>query len=324
MSEQASITKPVKEDADHSAPNISQSDTAPSATTTTVTNTDALTAPKKTGVLSWLGKIYAPGYSTEPYGTPGVGSSRALSITTIAICLIIWAIVTETGMIAPIFLPAPSAVLEQFMVIAQDGFAGASLGEHFLASMWRVFGSFALAILTAIPIGILIGYSRIARGIFDPLIEFYRPLPPLAYLPLIIIWMGIDEGSKITLIYLAMFAPIAISARAGVKSVKIEQIQAAYAMGASQWQVIRHIVVIAALPEILTGLRIAIGFGWTTLVAAEMVAAEAGIGFMVLNASEFLATDVVIMGIILIGLIAYAFDYLMVFIERKLVPWKGY
>ena len=272
----------------------------------------------------WFSKLYGPGNITEPYGTPGVGSSRFLSITTIFLLLILWSLVTETGIIEPIFLPPPSLVVSQFILIYQEGFAGASLGEHFLASMWRVFGSFSLAIITAIPIGILIGYSRIARGIFDPIIEFYRPLPPLAYLPLIIIWMGIDESSKITLIYLAMFAPIAISARAGVKSVKIEQIQAAYAMGASRWQVIRHVVVIAALPEIITGLRIAIGFGWTTLVAAEMVAADAGIGFMVLNASEFLATDIVVMGIILIGLVAYSFDHFMLYIERKLVPWKGY
>jgi taurine transport system permease protein len=262
--------------------------------------------------------------STEPYGTPGAGSSQFLSILTVFILVVVWAVITETGMISDIFLPSPSAVIEQFFSVWRDGFSGASLAEHLIASMQRVFGAFGLAVITAIPVGIMIGYSRIARGIFDPIIEFYRPLPPLAYLPLIIIWMGIDEASKVTLIYLAMFAPIAISARAGVKSVKIEQIQAAYSMGASSWQVIRHIVVISALPEILTGMRIAIGFGWTTLVAAEMVAAEAGIGFMVLNASEFLATDTVIMGIILIGIIAYSFDRFMIFLEKKLVPWKGY
>ncbi|ROS01709.1 taurine transport system permease protein [Sinobacterium caligoides] len=268
--------------------------------------------------------LFFTGAADEPYGTPGAGNSRLLSVVTVLSLLAVWTLVTEKGMVSSLFLPSPRDVLAQFVAIAEHGFAGASLLEHLLASMRRVFGAFALAVLTAVPVGIMIGCSRWVRGIFDPLIEFYRPLPPLAYLPLIIIWMGIDEGSKITLIYLAMFAPIAISARAGVKSVRIEQIQAAYTMGASRWQVIRHIIVIAALPEILTGMRIAIGFGWTTLVAAEMVAAEAGIGFMVLNASEFLATDVVLMGIILIGLIAYTFDRGMLFIERKLVPWKGY
>jgi taurine transport system permease protein len=162
------------------------------------------------------------------------------------------------------------------------------------------------------------------RGIFDPPIEFYRPIPPLAYLPLIIIWFGIGELSKVILIYLAIFAPMALSARAGVRSASIEQIHAAYAMGASRWQVIWYVILRSALPEILTGMRIGIGFGWTTLVAAEMVAATKGLGFMVLSASEFLVTDVVIMGIVVIGLIALTFELLMRWLERVLVPWKGH
>jgi taurine transport system permease protein len=172
-------------------------------------------------------------------------------------------------------------------------------------------------------VGIAMGVSRIARGIFDAPIEFYRPLPPLAYLPLIVIWFGIEETAKIVLIYLACFAPLAMAARAGVRGVMIEQINAAYSMGASRWQVIWHVVIPAALPEIFTGMRIAIGFGWTTLVAAEMVAATAGLGQMVLNASNFLRTDVVIMGIVVIGAVAYAFDLLMRYVERLVVPWKG-
>ena len=167
------------------------------------------------------------------------------------------------------------------------------------------------------------GVNRVFRGIFDPPIEFYRPIPPLGYLPLTIIWLGIEDTQKITLIYLAVFAPMALNARAGVRSVTIEQIQMAYSLGATRAQVIWHVILKGAMPEILTGMRIGIGFGWTTLVAAEMVAAEAGIGHMVLAAAEFLVTDVVIMGIIVIGAIAYMFDLLMRFIERKVVPWKG-
>jgi taurine transport system permease protein len=199
----------------------------------------------------------------------------------------------------------------------------APLAEHFAWSIFRVFSAFLLACATAIPIGIGMGVSRVVRGIFDPPIEFYRPLPPLAYLPLIVIWFGIDELSKVLLIYLACFAPLAMSAHAGVRSVSQEQIHAAYSMGASKWQVIWHVVIPAAMPEILTSMRIAIGFGWTTLVAAEMVAATRGLGQMVLNASNFLRTDIVIMGIIVIGAVAYLFDLLMRYIERVVVPWKG-
>ena len=189
--------------------------------------------------------------------------------------------------------------------------------------MLRVTGAFWLAFFTAVPLGIGMGMSRVVRGIFDPPIEFYRPLPPLAYLPLIIIWFGIDEVPKVLLIYLSCFAPLALAARSGMRSASQEQINAAYSMGASYWQVIRYVILPAAMPDILVGMRIAVGFGWTTLVAAEMVAANVGLGQMVLNASNFLRTDIVIMGIIVIGVVAYTFDLFMRWVEKILVPWKG-
>ncbi len=259
----------------------------------------------------------------EQYGAPGNGSSVLLSCVTVACFIALWFAATNLGWVKPLFLPTPQAVWEQMIAVAQDGFADASLLTHIGWSALRVFSAFALAVVTAIPLGILMGVNRIARGIFDPLVEFYRPLPPLAYLPLVVIWMGIGEGSKVLLIYLAMFAPLALSARAGVRSVAIEQIHALYSMGASRGQVLRHVIMPAALPEMLTGMRIAIGFGWTTLVAAEMVAATAGLGFMVLSASKFMVTEVVIMGILVIGLLALSFDFGMRALERRLVPWKG-
>ncbi|MDB1126015.1 ABC transporter permease subunit [Vibrio algarum] len=276
-------------------------------------------------LIKLFGKIKA--YTLTPgeyYGEPGQGNSRLISILSSICFVLLWALVTEAGWVKPLFLPSPISVAERFVDLWVDGFAGVSLVDHLTSSLTRVFGAFLFAVLTAIPVGILIGSNVWVRGIFDPLIEFYRPLPPLAYLPLVIIWLGIDETSKITLIYLAMFAPIALSARAGVSSAKSEQIQAAYSMGASKAQVLYHVIIKSAMPEILTGLRIGIGFGWTTLVASEMVAAEAGIGYMVLNAAEFLVTDVVIAGIVIIGLIAYSFDLFMRYLEQKLVPWKGY
>ncbi len=189
--------------------------------------------------------------------------------------------------------------------------------------MQRVFGAFFLALVTAIPIGILMGVNRFVRGIFDPPLEFYRPIPPLAYLPLMVIWFGIGEETKIIVIFLAIFAPMALNARAGVRSVSIEQIHAAYSMGATRAQVIWHVILKGALPEILTGMRIGIGFGWTTLVAAELVAAQAGLGAMIQQASDFLGTEVVFLGIVAIGIIAYVFDLLMRLLERWWVPWKG-
>jgi taurine transport system permease protein len=254
---------------------------------------------------------------------PDTRSSTLISVITVIGLLVLWWVATERAWLPPLFLPSPESIIRRFLEAAKGDVGGTTIAGHFAWSMFRVFSAFALAVVTAVPIGIAMGVSRYMRGIFDPPIEFYRPLPPLSYLPLVVIWFGIDEASKIILIYLACFAPLALSSRAGVRSVSLEQIHAAYSMGATRNQVVLHVVLPAAMPEILTGMRIAIGFGWTTLVAAEMVAANAGLGQMVLNASNFLRTDIVVMGIIVIGIVAYAFDLLMRFIERAVVPWKG-
>jgi taurine transport system permease protein len=277
------------------------------------------------GWQGWLKQRFAapPAKPGEAYGAPGQGASALISLITVLALVGLWWLITAFGYIKPLFLPSPAAVVAQFLDVAMDGFGGSTLLEHTLWSLYRVFAAFLLACVTAIPIGIGMGVNRALRGVFDPPIEFYRPIPPLAYLPLIIIWFGIGDLGKVVLIYLAVFAPLALNARAGVRSVSLEQIHAAYSLGASRLQVIRHVILPAALPEILTGMRIGIGFGWTTLVAAEMVAATAGLGYMVLNAAEFLRSDVVIMGIVVIGALAYLFDLLMRRIERALVPWKG-
>ena len=277
---------------------------------------------KETSLLQRLMRA-RPTKPGEIYGVPGQGESLLISAISAAILFGLWLLVTEMGWIKPLFVPSPRAVFSTLVTTATEGFAGATLFEHAWVSFLRVFGAFLLACVIGIPLGLAMGMSRVARGIFDPPIEFYRPLPPLAYLPMVIIWFGIGEFSKIYLIFLAIFAPMAIAARSGVRSVSIEQIHAAYSMGATRMQVIWHVILKSALPEIFTGMRIGIGVGWTTLVAGEMVASTRGLGFMVLNAAEFLASDVVIMGIIVIGLFAFVFDLLMRHLEKVLVPWKG-
>lgn len=254
----------------------------------------------------------------------GAGSANpALSVATVVALLIAWVAATSTELIKPLFLPAPSAIWTAFQEAWTGAFDGNPLVTQILASLGRVIGAFLLATLVGIPAGLAMGVSRTARAILDPIIEFYRPLPPLAYLPLMVIWFGIGEMSKVLLIFLACFAPVALAARSGVLSASSDQINAARALGASRWQVLRYVVLPAATPDILVGLRIGMGVGWTTLVAAEMVAASAGLGQMVLNASNFLRTDVVIMGILVIGAFAILFEFGMRWLERVLVPWKG-
>lgn len=277
---------------------------------------------KGPGLLARLARA-RPTRPGEIYGVPGEGNTFWLSVTSVAVMLFVWWLVTTMGWVKPLFVPSPQSVLTKFGQIWSEGFTNTSFLEHILISTARVFGAFLLACVIGLPLGLAMGMSPMIRGIFDPPIEFYRPIPPLAYLPLMIIWFGIGETSKVLLIFLSVFAPVVLGARSGVKSAAIEQIHAAYSFGATRWQVMRHVILPSAMPEILTAMRVGIGFGWTTLVAAEMVAATSGLGYMVLSASQFLQTSVVIMGIFVIATIAFAFDLLMRFLERRLVPWKG-
>lgn len=226
-------------------------------------------------------------------------------------------------LIKPLFLPSPQAIVSRFFRLLNEEFSGGGMLLHIWESIKRVYGAFFFGVVVGVPLGILMAINRHIRGFFDPIIEFYRPIPPLAYLPLMIVWFGIGELTKILVIVLAVFAPMVLSAGAGVRSVPIEQIHAAYSMGATRLQVIWHVILKGAMPEILTGMRISMAFGWTTVVAAELAAAQAGLGAMIKAASDFLVTDVVIVGIIVIGIIAYSSDMLVRKIEQLMVPWKG-
>ena len=252
--------------------------------------------------------------------------SRAfsLSLLSLALLLLIWWSITALGLISPLFLPAPQQVLSKLLLIASpQGFMDATLWQHLAASLTRMLVALFAAAAIGIPVGIAMGLSPAVRGLLDPLIELYRPVPPLAYLPLMVIWFGIGETSKILLIYLAIFAPVTLSTLAGVRNTQQVRIRAAQSLGASRWQLLRWVILPGALPEILTGLRIGLGVGWSTLVAAELIAATRGLGFMVQSAGEFLATDVVLAGIAVIALIAFTLELGLRALQRRLTPWNG-
>lgn len=222
-----------------------------------------------------------------------------------------------------IWLPPPEAVWSRVIEIANAGYRGSTLWEHLGYSLMRVIVGFFFGALIGIPLGYAMGLSNWFRGWFDPIVEFMRPVPPLALIPLVIIWAGIGELGKIILLFLAALWIMAIAARAGVSGVNITKVHAAYSLGASRAQIMRHVIVPNSLPEIFTGARVAMGVCWGTVVAAELVAAEKGAGMMIMVASRFQNTDIVIMGIILIGVIGFGIDILMRRAERWLVPWKG-
>ncbi|RMD49563.1 MAG: ABC transporter permease subunit [Alphaproteobacteria bacterium] len=222
-----------------------------------------------------------------------------------------------------IWLPPPEQVWNRFLELLDQGYQNYTLGEHLYWSLFRVVTGFLIGAVVGIPLGYAMGLSNWFRGWFDPIVEFMRPVPPLALIPLVIIWAGIGEEGKIILLFLAALWIMAIAARSGASGVKISKVHAAYSLGASKWQLMRYVIIPNSLPEIFTGARVAMGVCWGTVVAAELVAADRGAGMMIMVASRFQLTDIVLVGIILIGIIGYGIDIFMRLLERWLVPWKG-
>jgi taurine transport system permease protein len=246
-----------------------------------------------------------------------------LTALTVASVLLVWYGIARFRLVSELFVPHPVSVWEAFVEILTEGYRGPTLLQHLADSLYRVMAGFFLAVVTAVPLGLAMGASSRVQAILDPIIEFYRPLPPLAYYTLLVIWLGIENASKIALLYLAAFPPLSVAAMAGVRGVGQERIQGARSLGASRWQVFRHVIFPSCLPDIFTGMRVSVGFTYTTLVAAEMVAATSGVGWMVLDASKFLRSDVIFMGNIVMGLTGIALDRVIRVVERRVVPWKG-
>jgi taurine transport system permease protein len=259
--------------------------------------------------------------SLRPIRMPKISRSFLLSSLSIAILLGAWMLVTEMGWANELFLPKPQAVWAAFVKTLTKGYQGSTLIEHVGASLYRVLVSFALACLVGIPLGVLMGVSRDARALLNPLIEFYRPLPPLGLYTLLVMWLGIGEASKLSLLFLAGLPGIVISTIQAVSSIDPVYVRAARTLGATRRALIFEIYLPAAGPQILSGMRISLGFIYTVLVAAEIVAASAGIGWMIWDAAKFLLSDIVIMGLIVLGLTGVALDFTMRLTGRLLMPW---
>lgn len=250
-------------------------------------------------------------------------AGRLLGLTGIAVVIALWATIAGLEVVPELFVPKLGSVAEAFVEVSTTGYRGGTLAQHLLRSMIRLLTGFGLAVVTAIPAGIIMGFNRPLRTAFDPLVQLYRPLPPLAYYTLLIVWLGIGEGSKIALLYLAAVPPLLLNSMAGVLAIRRSRVDTALTLGATPRQVMTHVVFPSCLPDIFTGLRVGIGFAYTTLVSAEIVAASQGLGWMVLDASRFLRTDIIFVGIITMAVTGWALDRAIVGFENLLVPWKG-
>ncbi|RLL43996.1 ABC transporter permease [Oceanobacillus piezotolerans] len=246
-----------------------------------------------------------------------------ITISTFTFILLAWFVLTELEFVSSLIMPSPATVLQSFQEVITTGYKGNSLWVHILDSMTRLLTGYFLAAVLGILLGLASGYNRKIRAVFDPIVEFYQSLPPLAYYTVLIIWFGIGDLSKVVLLFLAAFAPMFIASMSGVKNVKTEYIQGAYNLGANKWQTFFYIIFPASLPYIFTGLRTSMVASYGTLVAAEMVAGVSGLGWMVIDASRFMRSDIIFMGLIVMGIISIILDRLLRFAEGKIVPWKG-
>ena len=218
---------------------------------------------------------------------------------------------------AATLMPPPLGVLTAFLDLLRTG----DIVLHILASLRRVLVAFAAAAVAGVALGVAIGWWRRFGELVDPLVEFVRPIPPLAWIPLAIIWFGIGDVQNMFIIFLGAFFPIVVNTIEGVRSVDRPLVWGALTLGGTWPQILREIILPGALPLILTGLRIGLGVGWMALVAAELVAASSGLGFLIEDSRNLLFTERVLLGMVLIGLLGLAMDRLMRLLERRVTPW---
>lgn len=241
-----------------------------------------------------------------------------LGALSVAAVLIAYAVVTAQPDNNPSLLPPIPHVLKAFYVNIVGGVLFDALG----ASLYRIFLGFSLGTSFALVLGCLIGWYKPIEYLFDPLIEAVRPIPPLAYIPIVIIWFGIEEFSRVLLITIACFMVCVVNVIAGMKNVPQVYVDAASTMGATRFQIFRTVAIPAATPFIFTGFRVALAAAWTTLVAAELIAAPSGLGFLLQEGRRYFLTDQVMMIIVIIGLCAFTMDRVFRLVQARLMRWS--
>ncbi|MBV9785434.1 MAG: ABC transporter permease subunit [Acidisphaera sp.] len=250
-------------------------------------------------------------------------SQRMLRAGAVLAALALWYVVSAVPLVSADFLPGPGAVLATLVDILEHGYRGTTLAQDTFATLGRCLAGFALAIVTGVPLGLLMGLSRRVEAASNYIVQFMRPLPPLSYLILLILWLGTGNSSKVALLYLTAFPIVTSAAMAGVRGVKRQRIEAALSLGAGRAQILRYVVLPSALPTIFTGLRIALAAAFSTVVAAELMAASNGLGWMVFSASQFLRNDVIVLGILVLGALGMLLNWALVALDLRVVHWRG-
>ena len=253
----------------------------------------------------------------------GWRSDALVGAGSVLVGLLFWQGLTSTGLVSTDVIASPLQVAHVTLDIARNGYRGTSLLEDIGATLWRCLAGFLLATALGIPFGLWIGTSRMAAASTNYIVQFLRPLPPLSYFILLILWLGTGNSSKVALLFMGAFPAIVTAAMAGVRQASLQRLQVAKALGASPFQVFWLIVFPSALPLIFTGLRIALAGSFSSVVAAEILNASNGLGWMVFSASRFLRNDIIIFGIILLGVFGMGLSRALLTLDRALIHWRG-
>jgi ABC-type nitrate/sulfonate/bicarbonate transport system permease component len=258
---------------------------------------------------------------TDPLGTRPLSQRErwVLGAVSIGGVLLIWQVATSLGWFNPVLLPAPLEIGKAFVAAAGDG----TLARDVAASLIRVVEGFLLAFVIAVPIGIAMGLSRTIGGLLDPPLELLRPIPPIAVIPLAILWFGIGEWSKVWVIAYGAFFPILLNTMAGFREVERAHVRAAQALGAKRYHVFRDVVLRSAVPFVVVGARLGMSMAFIVLVAAELIASSSGLGYMISDARYKFRTDQMFLGMACIGALGFALNAALRKAERRLLKWKS-
>lgn len=248
---------------------------------------------------------------------------RWISAMAMAGFVALWALVSVSGLVRAEFLPSPLKLLAAFGEMLQQGYGGSPLAKHVGMSVMRAVSGFLLAVLLGVPVGIYLGRHEVANAVVAPIIGFLRPIPPIAFVTLFVFYFGIGEASKVGLIFMAAFWYVVLNCADGVRSVPHMLIRAGQSMGLTPRQLFLKVIIPAAMPAIMTALRAASSISWTLVVASELLGAQAGLGFIILDSAQYFNIPATFIGIVLIGLIGLVWELALSAIQRRVLHWQG-
>ena len=251
------------------------------------------------------------------------GRYLGLSLLSVGTLLVAWLVVTNVGLVSPKVLPSPQALVQELYSLLVNGYTGKPLWAHASASLVRTLVGLLAALAVGIPLGLLIGASRVAAALLTPIFSFLRPVPAIALIPLIILYFGIGEFSKVFVIFVTATLYVILNASAGVKSVPEDLLRAGVNMGLTRGQLFLHVILPAAAPQVMTGIKTATAVSWALVVASELIAAQVGLGYMIMDAATFYRIPDVYIAIAIIGLIGLALETLETYAETRLLHWRG-